>query len=490
MNFAAFQLETGLAALVILLLILDGSCKQSLHVAKGYAAGIVGLGILLILSFTYLKTPVVIPEALIQLDTMALGFKRMFLALGLGFFIINQNWIARRRDNFISYQSIFLLSLIGMMLSSSVNNLLMMFLTMEIVAVSFYVMVGYNKKTEQSLEAGVKYLIMAGLASAIMIMGIAFVYGISGTLDFNELAEFTPDENSRDAYWMGIILIVAGLGFKISAFPFQYWAPDVYQGTSAPTTGMLASASKAVGFILLARFACAAMPLGSPIITTFWAILAASSILYGNLCAIPQRDIKRLIAFSGIANAGYMMLAFSVGGTMAMSAMFYYLIVYVFSILGAFLAISLIETEVGSTDMDALSCLPQRAPFAGFLLAVSMASMAGIPPLAGFMGKFLLLKALFITGMADTPILILAIVALIGIIISIYYYFLVIRCIYWPANQAYLLRTSGSKIFLTSALYLAGVISLIMMILPGIYPELLLDGTDWMASTLGELLQH
>ena len=176
MNFAAFQLETGLAALVILLLILDGSCKQSLHVAKGYAAGIVGLGILLILSFTYLKTPVVIPEALIQLDTMALGFKRMFLALGLGFFIINQNWIARRRDNFISYQSIFLLSLIGMMLSSSVNNLLMMFLTMEIVAVSFYVMVGYNKKTEQSLESGVKYLIMAGLASAIMIMGIAFVY--------------------------------------------------------------------------------------------------------------------------------------------------------------------------------------------------------------------------------------------------------------------------------------------------------------------------
>lgn len=487
MNFAAFQLELGLVALAVLLLVLDVLAKQTLNIGKGYAAGVVGLGLLLILSF-FIKTPVVVPDSMIQLDPMALGFKRMFLALGLGFFIINQNWLERLKDSFITYQTLFLLALVGMMLAASVNNLAMLFISMEMVAVPFYVLVGYLNKKEASLESGVKYLVMAGLASALMVMGIAFVYGISGTLSLEQLAKFTPSAEMKPAYWMGIMLIVAGLGFKISSFPFHYWAPDVYQGAAAPTTGFLASASKAVGFVLMTRFVCAVMPLGTPKVILFWSIIAGASILYGNLCAIPQRDIKRLIAFSGVANAGYMMMAFAVGDAMALSALFYYLIAYVFTIMGAFLAISIVEAECGSTDLDALAILPRRSPFAGFLLAASMTSLAGIPPMAGFVGKFLLLKSVFIQGINHSATLIvLALVALLGVIVSIYYYFGVIRAIYWPTEHVSQ-QAQGAPIPTPSILWIVGSIALVMMILPGVYPNIILEGTQWMAEALAAWL--
>lgn len=488
MNLAVFQLELGLVALALLLLILDIFSKKTLTVSKGYAAGVVGLGVLLILSFT-IKTPIVEPDAMVQLDSMAIGFKRMFLALGLGFFIINQNWIDRRQDSFISFQILFLLALVGMMLAASVNNLAMLFLTMEMVAVPFYVLTGYNKKSENSLESGAKYLVMAGLSSAFMVMGIAFVYGISGTLSFEKIAEFTPAANMQTAWWLGIVLIVASLGFKISAFPFQYWAPDVYQGAAAPLTGLLASASKAVGFVLIVRFACVVMPLDTTHAALFWGLIAGASILYGNLCAIPQRDIKRLIAYSGVANAGYMMMALAVGDVMALSSMFYYLIAYVFTIMGAFLAITVVETEFGSTDLDALAGLPRRSPFAGFLLAASMASLAGIPPMAGFIGKFLLLKSVFLQGIQHSwGLIALAFVALFGVIVSIYYYFGVIRAIYWPTNHA-LKEAQGDRIPTPSVLWIVGIIALVMMVLPGVYPGLLLDGTNWMAEAVGAFLK-
>lgn len=484
MNFAAFQLELGLVALALVLLVLDVLHKKTLNISKGYAIGTIGLGILLILSFL-IKNPVIVPDSMVQLDGMALGFKRMFLALGLGFFIINQNWIERRNDSFITYQILFLLALVGMMMACSINNLALLFLTMEMVAVPFYVLVGYLNDKDSSLESGVKYLIMAALASAVMVMGIAFVYGVSGTLYLDKLAQFTPPAEMKTAYWLGVMLIVAGLGFKISAFPFHYWAPDVYQGAAAPVTGLLASASKAVGFVLLTRFAVAAMPLGTAQVTLLWVVISAASILYGNLCAIPQQNVKRLIAFSGIANAGYMMMAFAVGDAMAFSAMFYYLIAYTFTIMGAFLAITLVESEVGSSDLDALAALPERSPFAAFLLSAAMVSLAGIPPMAGFIGKFLLLKSVFIQGVAGSGALIaLACIALFGVIVSIYYYFGVIRAIYWPREYAQKHHAQGERIAFPRILWVVGTLSLAMMVLPGVYPALFLKATQWMAGAL------
>jgi NADH-quinone oxidoreductase subunit N len=483
MNFAAFQLELGLVALALVLLVLDVLHKKTLNISKGYAIGTIGLGILLILSFL-IKNPVIVPDSMVQLDGMALGFKRMFLALGLGFFIINQNWIERRNDSFITYQILFLLALVGMMMACSINNLALLFLTMEMVAGPFYVLVGYLNDKDSSLESGVKYLIMAALLSGHG-HGYRLCYGVSGTLYLDKLAQFTPPAEMKTAYWLGVMLIVAGLGFKISAFPFHYWAPDVYQGAAAPVTGLLASASKAVGFVLLTRFAVAAMPLGTAQVTLLWVVISAASILYGNLCAIPQQNVKRLIAFSGIANAGYMMMAFAVGDAMAFSAMFYYLIAYAFTIMGAFLAITLVESEVGSSDLDALAALPERSPFAAFLLSAAMVSLAGIPPMAGFIGKFLLLKSVFIQGVAGSGALIaLACIALFGVIVSIYYYFGVIRAIYWPREYAQKHHAQGERIAFPRILWVVGTLSLAMMVLPGVYPALFLKATQWMSGAL------
>lgn len=498
MNYAAFQLELGVVALAILILLLDAFRKTPLSVSKGYAAGVVGLGVLLLLSFFRVE-PSVEPGAVVQLDAMAIGFKRMFLALGLGFFILAQNHFDRTKNgrDFLAYQVLMLFALVGMMLAASVNNLLMLFLTMEMVAVPFYVLTAYQRSRGMALEAGAKYLIMAGLSAAFMVMGIAFIYGTSGTLALDELAKFKPVQDQLGMWVVGIIFVVCSLGFKISAFPFQYWAPDVYQGSPATTTGLLASASKAVGFVLLVRFAAAVMPLGTRDCTFFWCLLSGASIIYGNLCAISQRDIKRLIAYSGVANAGYMMMAFAVGDSMAFSSMFYYLIAYTFTILGAFLAISVVETElersdaegVNGLDMDVLASLPRRSPFAGFLLAASMASLAGIPPMAGFVGKFLLLKSVFIQGLQDrTALLVLAFIALFGVIVSIYYYFGVIRAIYWapPHTER---QAMGERIPNRSVLWIVGCIALVMMVLPGVYPGVFLNGTDWMADALQAFLK-
>ncbi len=180
-----------------------------------------------------------------------------------------------------------------------------------------------------------------------------------------------------------------------------------------------------------------------------------------------------------------MMMAFAVGDAMAFSAMFYYLIAYTFTIMGAFLAITLVESEVGSSDLDALAALPERSPFAAFLLSAAMVSLAGIPPMAGFIGKFLLLKSVFIQGVAGSGALIaLACIALFGVIVSIYYYFGVIRAIYWPREYAQKHHAQGERIAFPRILWVVGTLSLAMMVLPGVYPALFLKATQWMAGAL------
>jgi NADH-quinone oxidoreductase subunit N len=234
---------------------------------------------------------------------------------------------------------------------------------------------------------------------------------------------------------VGLLMIIGGLGFKIAAFPFQFWAPDVYQGSPSSTTAFLAVGSKAAGFALLMRLLFVAVPE----ITLQWEkllmVIAGITILYGNLCALPQRNLKRLLGYSSIANAGYLMMGVAAMSASGSTAILYYLYSYMFTVIAAFLIIILVMKHTGAEDIVHLAKLHERAPGLAGVMTLSMVSLAGIPPLAGFFGKFLLFEAVIEQASAQSSYYLLAAVAIVGVVISLYYYFGVIRTIYWGKQQ-------------------------------------------------------
>jgi NADH-quinone oxidoreductase subunit N len=378
------------------------------------------------------------------------------------------------------YYALILFALTGMLFASSANDFTLLFVSLELITVTFYVLTSFQRSRVASLEAGVKYLIIGALSTGFTVFGIALVSGISGTLNFGELKTLAWGFGGNQLFLFGLVLIMAGLGFKIAAFPFQIWAPDVYQGSPAPTTAFLAVGSKAAGFVLLLRV----LFLAVPDITAHWSnlliIVSGITILYGNLCAIPQRNLKRLLGYSSIAHAGYLLLGVAAmaadvplnlqsandGG----SAMLYYLAGYLFTVLGAFTVICLITRQVGGDDISALSGLHQRSPLLAATMTLAMASLAGIPPLAGFFGKFLLLKAVLAQAPAHTGFYCLAFTALAGVVISLYYYFGVVRAIYWGRET-----TDLSPIRISKPIQLSLYGCMAGMFLLGIYPNLVLN---------------
>ena len=281
-----------------------------------------------------------------------------------------------------------------------------------------------------------KYLIIGALSSAFMVFGIALVYGISGKMNFGELSSVAGQFASNRIFLLGLLLIVVGLGFKIAAFPFQIWVPDVYQGAPTPTTAFLAIGSKAAGFVLLLRVLFTAVPVVTAQWVNLWIVISAATILYGNLCAIPQRNVKRLLGYSSIAHAGYLLLgiaamAGSSNSSEGGAALLFYLGGYLFTVIAAFSVISLVMRHLESEDVSGLAGLSRRSPLLAATMTVAMVSLAGLPPLVGFFGKFLLLKAVVEQGTSNPGFYCLTFTALAGVVISIYYYFGVIRAIYW-----------------------------------------------------------
>src|SRR5262249_24247824 len=274
------------------------------------------------------------------------------------------------------------------------------------------------------------------LSTAFTVFGIALVSGISGKLNFEDLATIASQFSTNKIFLFGLLLVMVGLGFKIAAFPFQIWAPDVYQGAPSPTTAFLAVGSKAAGFVLLLRVLFVAVP----DITAQWPnlliVISAVTILYGNLCAIPQRNLKRLLGYSSIAHAGYMLLGVAALSAAGLSAILYYLSGYLFTVLAAFTVICLVTRHVKGEDISALAGLNQRSPLLAVTMTLAMVSLAGIPPPAGFFGKFLLLKSVIEQGASHPGYYSLAFTALAGVVISLYYYFGVIRAIYWSKDAS------------------------------------------------------
>ena len=421
-------------ALLLALLLADLWVPSTSRRKLGYAAA-AGIGLILAYSFFVVHLA---PEGvqyafgkMYVLDGLALFFKRFFLLAALIVLLMSVDFADRIQTGIAEYYALVLFALAGMLFASSANDFTLLFVSLELITVTFYVLTSFQRAQVTSLEAGVKYLIIGALSTSFSVFGIALVYGISGKLNFGELSAIARQFSANKIFLFGLLLVMVGLGFKIAAFPFQIWAPDVYQGAPAPTTAFLAVGSKAAGFVLLLRVLFSAVPDITPQWSNLLIIISGITILYGNLCAIPQRNVKRLLGYSSIAHAGYMLLGIAALSQAGQSAILYYLSGYLFTVLGAFTVISLVMRTVEAEDIGALAGLNQRSPLLAATMTLAMVSLAGIPPLAGFFGKFLLLKSILAQAPAHPGYYCLAFTAVAGVVISLYYYFGVVRAIYW-----------------------------------------------------------
>ena len=414
-------------------------------------------------------------------DPLALFFKRFFLVAAILVLFLSAEF-SDRLGGVSEYYSLILFALAGMLFAASSNDFAMLFVSIELITITFYVLVSFQRGRLVSLEAGVKYLILGALSSAFLVFGIALIWGTTGKFNFNDLAQVSGQFLDNKIFLLGVLFVLVGLGFKIAAFPFQIWAPDVYQGAPTPTTAFLAVGSKAAGFVLLLRVLFVAVP----DVTKHWAdlliVISGITILYGNLCALPQRNLKRLMGYSSISHAGYLLLGVAALSVSGQSALLYYLAGYLFTVIAAFTVIALVMRYLNDEDISALAGLSQRSPLLAVTMTLAMVSLAGIPPLAGFFGKFLLLKSVIEAGQTTNNhgYYCLAFTALAGVVISLYYYFGVVRAIYWSKDPADLspIPLSGAAKF-SIAICIAGMFWL------GIFPNTFLDLANQAAQALG-----
>lgn len=462
-------LVIGLGLLILLAdLWLPGEMRRRL----GWVAA-AGLAAILVYSIFFFRLPLeggLVFNRMYVFDDLALFFKRFFLVAALLVMVMSVEFSDRLATSSSEFYAIQLFALVGMLFASSANDFALLFVSLELITVSFYVLTSFQRSVLTSLEAGVKYLIIGALSTGFTVFGIALVTGISGAMNFHDIAAVSSRFAHDKLFLFGLLLIVSGLGFKIAAFPFQIWAPDVYQGAPTPATAFLAVGSKAAGFALLLRVLFTAVPVVTAQWTKLLIVISAITILYGSLGALPQRNLKRLLGYSSIAQAGYMLMGIAALSSAGKTALLYFLGGYLFTVLGAFTVICVVIRTVESEDISGLEGLHERSPLMAAAMLMAMVSLAGLPPLAGFFGKFLLIKAALAQAPAHPAFYWLTAIAVIGVVISMFYYFGVIRAMYWGEE-----RVPRTRIAVPLPVRTATYACMAGMLFLGLYPAPLLN---------------
>src|SRR6185295_2578340 len=337
------------------------------------------------------------------------------------------------------YYALLLTCTLGMFFMASSSNLLMAYLSLEMVSLGSYVLTGFLPHSRRSSEAALKYLIYGGVASGTMIYGMSWIFGMTGSLDYSTIQLALSQEGiSKAALFIAFIFILAGFGYKIVFFPFHMWSPDVYQGAPTPFTAYLSVASNSAGLAIMIRFFFPGM--SKVMASGDWAftagvewpqVLLALSMLtmtIGNLCALNQRNVKRMLAYSGIAHAGYMMMGLAILTNEGLAAVLFYTVVYMIMNIGAFLVVGMVSNVTGDEDIENYRGLAWRgAVVPAACMAVFLLSLTGLPPFAGFIGKFFLFAAVLKEG---GPFVILVLVAVMNSVVSLYYYAKIIKIMF------------------------------------------------------------
>jgi NADH-quinone oxidoreductase subunit N len=403
-------------------------------------------------------------------DKFALFFEIMFAALGILTVAISHPYLRRRGMLEAEFHILIVAAVIGMMVIASATSLVTIFLGLELLSIALYIVCGYARGETSSQEAAAKYLLVGGFASAFVLYGMALIYGGAGTTLIPDIATRLQESSSGNPMiLLGIVLMGVGFAFKASAAPFHMWTPDVYQGSPIPVTAFMSVGTKAAAFAMIVRVFAGGLPHLAPEWQALLAFVAAASIIVGNLMAIAQSSLKRLLAYSGVAQAGYVLIGVIAGGQSGLAAVLFYLFVYLFMNFGAFAVVTLLAGPEGDRDrLSDLQGLYRRSPLMAILMTVFMLSLAGFPPFVGFFGKLFLFTAGVSAGYTW-----LVVLAVLMSVVSVYYYVRVLIPVWSPSPRTDKLESPVSS---TLAIVLSGVVSLVL----GLYPTTML-----IASQLG-----
>ena len=397
-------------------------------------------------------------------DNFALFFEILFASLGILTVALSHSYLKKRGLLEGEFHILIMAAVIGMMVLASATSLVTVFLGLELLSIALYIVCGFVRTDSRSQEAGAKYLLVGGFASAFVLYGMALIYGGAGTTVIPEIAtRLTSSSSSNPLILLGIVLMGVGFAFKVSAAPFHMWTPDVYQGAPIPVTAFMSVGTKAAAFAMIVRVFAGGLPHLAPEWQVLLAFVAATSMIVGNVMAIAQSSLKRLLAYSGIAQAGYILVGVIAGGQAGLAAVLYYLFVYMFMNFGAFAIITLLAGPDGDRDRFAdLEGLAQRNPVMAVLMTIFMLSLAGFPPSVGFFGKLFLFTAGVGAGYTW-----LVVVAVLMSVVSVFYYVRVLIPVWSPAPRADRLPASVSS---RAVIWLSGLASVAL----GIYPTTLL----------------
>ena len=414
------------------------------------AAAILGFVLAAILAgyvFEESPTPEVLLEGTMVRDQLAAMAQ---VVLGVtGAAVVLASWSEGRRANHAEYYALLATAGAGMVFFVGAENLMTLFLGLEWFSLCLYVLVAIDSERETSLEAGLKYLVVGGFGSAVLLFGSALVYGATSELSFAEIAGTTSTDETF--LFAGLAMILAGLAFKVSAAPFHMWTPDVYQGSPTSVTGFMAAATKTAALVVMLRVLVTAFPEQSDVWTIAVAVLAAVSLVWGNFAALAQRDVKRILAYSSISHAGFMLMAISANSELGGQALLYYLVPYSAMSVGAFAVVAARERELGTTiTLESLSGLGWERPYHGVALWIFMLGMAGFPLTGGMFGKLFVFSAAYDAG--DWWLVLVGVAAT---AVSLAYYLNVVRWMYMRSGADLRLAPAGGSPPRDSALSIA-----------------------------------
>ena len=433
------------------------------------------VAVTLVLVVRFFGLEVSAARGLLAIDGFAAFFKVMILLSAALTLLMSAPYLRVEGIRVGEYYFLILCASIGMMFMASGVELITLFIGLETMAVSFYVLAGFLKPNPRSNEAAVKYFLLGGFSLGFLLYGMSLVYGATGTTSLAGIAAALSGQDTSLVLVLAVILVGAGMGFKIAAVPFHMWAPDVYEGAPTPVTAFLSVGSKAASFAMLLRIFVVGMPALGDEWALFFIVLAVVTMTVGNIAALTQSNLKRMLAYSSIAHAGYLLIGVVVRTERGVAAMLVYLGVYLFMQLGAFAVVAAMRrSDIVGDELKDLNGLSKRSPFVAFAMLFFMLSLGGIPPTAGFMGKVWLFGAAI-----DAGFIWLAVIAVANSALSIYYYLRVV--VFMWINQE---ETIGSRFVMGPAMQIAIGVALLGTVYLGLFPQFLFEQAETAARTL------
>jgi NADH-quinone oxidoreductase subunit N len=406
------------------------------------------------------------PFNMIRTDDFSVSFSLVIIFVAFLWFVMSKHFLNDDEENTTSHHSLILFALVGALCMVSYTNMAMLFLGIEILSIPMYVLAGSNKNNLASNEAAFKYLIMGAFSTGFLLFGIAMIYGATGSFDLSEIAVavkmHTEAENLSKIFHVGVLLMLIAMTFKVSAVPFHFWAPDVYQGAPTQVTAFMSTIVKTAAFAaFLKLFYSAFADVNTIWMNIVW-VITALTLLIGNITAVQQTNVKRMLAYSSIAHAGYMLIALLAQDQYSQGSILFYALAYSIGSIATFSIVSIIASNTGKEDVDSFNGLAKSSPLLAGVMTIALLSLAGIPPTAGFFAKYYIFTSAFFAGNVG-----LVIIAIIASLIGVYYYFRIIIAMFFKEGNS-------SEISVQPIQKVLLIIIAIVIIALGLFPDFII----------------